>query len=50
MKLNLKKKQKVKIKDEKIKLKKKKPHIETEGLGWDILELIIDIIVEFIFD
>ncbi|MDE6036478.1 MAG: hypothetical protein K2G36_11305 [Ruminococcus sp.] len=49
MKLSLKKKEKVKINNKKIKLKKKKPHIETDGLGWDILELIVDIL-EFIFD
>ena len=49
MKLSLKKKEKVKIKEEKIKLKKKKSRIKTEGLGWDILEFIIDI-VELIFD
>ncbi|MDE6833931.1 MAG: hypothetical protein K2J39_06795 [Ruminococcus sp.] len=49
MKFSLKKKEKVKIKDEKIKLKEKKPPTETDGLGWDILEFIVDIL-ELIFD
>ncbi|MDE6426059.1 MAG: hypothetical protein K2K89_07980 [Ruminococcus sp.] len=49
MKFSLKKKEKVKIKEEKIKIKKKKSRIKTDGLGWNILEFIIDIL-ELIFD
>lgn len=48
MKFNLKKKEKVKIKDKKMKLKKKKPQVKTEGLGWEILEIIFDILEEII--